>query len=102
MLSASVLGLGFILVELYNLAQFGMRPQEHAYASLIYTVFAFQLIHVAIAVLMSSFVVARSWRGFVTAERPMEVLVTVAFWRYVAVTWMVAFAVVYLFPLVAE
>lgn len=99
---AVVLGVLFIAMGVRNFDAFGVDFREHAYGSLIFTLFAFQFVHVAIAVLMAAFVIARVWRGFVDARRPMEVLVTVAFWRYVVVVWLVSFAAIYLFPLVAR
>jgi cytochrome c oxidase subunit I+III len=74
-------------------------PQTHAYASVVYAIVAFNLVHVAIAVLMAGFLCARVQRGYASAERVMEPRVVAAFWHYAVLQWVAGYVVVYLFPL---
>jgi cytochrome c oxidase subunit I+III len=76
-------------------------PQTHAYASVVYAIVAFSLVHLAIAVVMAGFLCARLQRGYASAARVMEPRVVAVFWHYAVLLWVAGYAVVYLFPLVS-
>ncbi len=98
MLAAAALGTGFIVVESWALAGPVGTPQAHAYASVVWTLAGFHMLHVAIAVLMSVFVAARARAGYVTAARPLEPRVVAGFWRYTVGIGLVAWVVIHVFP----
>jgi cytochrome c oxidase subunit I+III len=75
-------------------------PQAHAYASVVWMLAGFCLVHVAVAVLMVGFALARIRRGYVDASRPLEWRIASAFLHYALAQAAIAWAVVHLFPLV--
>ncbi|WP_081770027.1 cytochrome c oxidase subunit I [Luteimonas huabeiensis] len=97
-LAAAALGAAFVGAHAWALAGPVGAPQAHAYASVVWTLAGFQLVHVAIAALISLFVAARARAGFVRAERPLEARVAAGFWRYTVGIGAVAWIVIHLFP----
>jgi cytochrome c oxidase subunit I+III len=75
-------------------------PQAHAYASLVWMLVGFCVVHVAVAVLACGFVLARVACGYVDAARPLEWRVASAFLRYTLVQAAIGWGVVHLFPMV--
>jgi cytochrome c oxidase subunit I+III len=75
-------------------------PQAHAYASLVWMLVGFCVVHVAIAVLVCGFVLARVACGHVDATRPLEWRVASAFLRYTLAQAAIGWGVVHLFPMV--
>ncbi|QDH71125.1 cytochrome c oxidase subunit I [Marilutibacter alkalisoli] len=75
-------------------------PQAHAYASVVWILAGFAVVHVAIAALICGFVLARVACGHVDGARPLEWRVALAFLRYTLVQAAIAWAVVHLFPVV--
>jgi cytochrome c oxidase subunit I+III len=98
-IAAIVCALAWAIVHL--LAWPAAAPQTHAYASVVYAIVAFSLVHVAIAVLMAGFLCARVQRGYAGALRVMEPRVVAVFWHYAVLQWVVGYAVVYLLPLLS-
>ena len=97
-LAAAGLGAGFIAAHWAALAGPVGAPQVHAYASVVWTLAGFHLVHVAVAVLASLFVAARLRHGYVTAARPLEARVAAALWRYTVAQGLITWAVIHLFP----
>ncbi|MBA4142597.1 MAG: cytochrome c oxidase subunit I [Nitrosospira sp.] len=97
-LVALVLGFAFLVLQTLMLLDFDMRPQQHAYASLVYTIVGFHLVHIVIAMLMAGFVFFRSWFGYITVSRQLETRVSSIFWHYSVFQWLLGFGVIYLFP----
>ena len=98
LLAAAGLGAAFIGMEAWALAGPVGVPQAHAYASVVWTLAGFHMLHVAIAVLMSVFVAARARAGYVHAGRPLEPRVVAGFWRYTVGIGLVAWVVIHVFP----
>src|SRR5690606_8760383 len=96
-LAAALLGAGFIAAHWAALAAPVGPPQAHAYASVVWTLAGFHLVHVAVAALASLFVAARLRHGYVNAQRPLEARVATALWRYTVAQGLVAWAVIHLF-----
>ncbi|MDX1655596.1 MAG: cytochrome ubiquinol oxidase subunit I, partial [Candidatus Competibacteraceae bacterium] len=95
---AWLLGLGFLIIQVWVLWDYGIAPWEHAYASLVHTLTGFHLLHLLIALLMGGFVLVRSGFGYGGRHRPQELNVTLLFWNYTVLQGLVVFAVVHLFP----
>lgn len=74
------------------------RPQEHAYASLFYTITGFHGAHVAAGVLLLSYTLLRAARGHFTARDHVGVSVTALYWHFVDVVWLVIVISLYLSP----
>ena len=71
-LATAGLGVAFAITHWLALAGPVGAPQVHAYASVVWTLAGFHLVHVAVAVLASLFVAARLRHGYVNSTRPLE------------------------------
>ncbi|MEC4723119.1 cytochrome c oxidase subunit I [Noviherbaspirillum sp. CPCC 100848] len=90
----------FVALETFSLADI-MPATAHAYSAVVHTIVGFQFIHVAIAILLVCFTIARSHLGHVDARRPAVVRIASLFWHYTVLQWMTGFTVIHLFPLMA-
>jgi cytochrome c oxidase subunit I+III len=82
----------------WALWQGGVRPDLHAYGAASWTLFAWQGMHVAIALLMAGYTLARSLAGMLDVERRKTMDVTRLFWTYTAGQGAVGLALLHLFP----
>jgi cytochrome c oxidase subunit I+III len=62
----------------------GIRPQTHAYGAASFAIFSWQATHVAIALLMAGYTLARSLVGMLDRQRRLTIDNTMLFWTYVA------------------
>ena len=95
-----VLGVAFLLLQAREYADKlkHFRPQEHAYASLFYTITGFHGVHVAAGILLLGYTLLRAARGHFTAEEHVGVSVTSLYWHFVDVVWLVILTSLYLSP----
>src|SRR5690606_13842527 len=98
MVVAALAGAGFLWAQWQAVASGTSAPDEHAYASVVWTLAGFHAVHVAVAMLVGLFVAARGWSGYVGAERSLEQRIAAALWGYVAAQGIVAWGVNHLFP----
>src|ERR687898_791744 len=56
-------------VALHDLWQSGLRPSQHAYGAMVYTVRAYQGLHVAVLLVMACYLLARSMCGLLDPVR---------------------------------
>ncbi|MBX3725157.1 MAG: cytochrome c oxidase subunit I [Xanthomonadales bacterium] len=101
LLTAAVLGGGFLIAHGAALAAVVAAPQQHAYASVVWTLAGFHGVHVLVALLGSGFTWLRSRHGLVDAQRRLDARVAVALWRYTVGQGVVAWLVIHLFPRLA-
>jgi cytochrome c oxidase subunit I+III len=100
-LAGIVLAVGFMVAQAIALYTGDISATAHAYGALVYTITGFQFVHAAIAILLASFVLLRSYFGYIGNHRPIEPQVAALFWHYMVLQWMLGFAVIHLFPLLA-
>jgi cytochrome c oxidase subunit I+III len=98
---AALLGIAFIALQVTALYSSEVPAKEHAYGALLYTISGFQIVHVAVAVLMAGFALLRVRRGYLRADRPGEGKVVALFWQYTMLQWLLGFATIHVFPLFA-
>src|SRR5690606_28392519 len=98
LLLASVAGAAYVAAQALVLAWIAGDPTGHAYSSVVWTLAGFHWVHVAVTVLISAFVWARSAAGLVDAGKRLEPRIAAALWRYVAAQGLVAWAVIHVFP----
>lgn len=72
-----------------------VRPQAHAYGAVIYTMLAWQALHVVLLTLMAGYTLARSWAGLLNAERRSTFDNTRLMWHYTIAQGAAALAVMY-------
>jgi len=78
--------------------QTGLRPQAHAYGALVYTVLAYQGLHVVVLAIMTVYTLVRSWCGLLHPGRRVTFDNTRIFWHYMVGQGLVGIAAVELFP----
>ena len=99
---AAVLGAAFIAIQAWTLSSSGLLAREHAYAAFIYTLFGFSACHVAIAVLMALFRLARVLRAHPEAGCRGEARIIATFWLYVLAQWGICFVLIHIAPLLVR
>jgi cytochrome c oxidase subunit I+III len=62
----------------------GVQPQAHAYGAASFAIASWQAVHVAIALLMAGYTLARSLAGMLDGQRRLTMDNTRLFWLYVA------------------
>jgi cytochrome c oxidase subunit I+III len=98
LLLAMLLFLGGVAVDGGALWQGGVRPTLHSYGASSWALVAWQGMHVAVALLLAGYTLARSLSGKLNAERRQTIDVTRLFWIYTAGQGTVGLALLQLFP----
>jgi cytochrome c oxidase subunit I+III len=98
LLLASLLFAAGAAADGWALWQGGVRPTTHAYGAACWTLFAWQGFHVAVALLMSLYTLARSLAGKLDGQRRLTMDNTLLFWGYTAGQGMVGLALMHGFP----
>ena len=76
----------------------GVRPGAHAFGAASWAIAAWQIMHVAIALLMAGYVLARSLAGQLDAARRLSLDNTALFWGYTAGQGAIGLALLHGFP----
>jgi cytochrome c oxidase subunit I+III len=85
-------------IALHDLWQSGLRPSQHAYGAMVYTVLAYQGLHVAVLLVMACYLLARSVCGLLDAVRRASLDNVRLLWYYTVGQGLVALATIHLFP----
>ena len=80
----------------------GMDPTRHAYDATVWLLLAWTVAHLAAGALMQAYCIARRAAGRMTAVHDIDIRNVALYWHFVAVTVVVAVAVVAGFPLLAR
>ena len=75
-----------------------MDPTAHVYPATVWILAIWASLHGAIGVIMLLYCLARSLAGLLTARYDMELRNVVLYWHFVAITALVTFTVIGLFP----
>ena len=89
------LALGFRGLQI---ADFGPRWSDSAYASILWTITGFHFTHVVSAILGTAVVAVYAWRGFFTPARQLGVVVDTLYWYFVAGIFLPIYLVLYWAP----
>ncbi len=98
LMAAMVLFVAGVAADGWALWSGGLRPQLHAYGAASFAIFAWQGVHVAIALLMAAYTLARSLAGKLDGQRRLTMDNTSLFWTYVAAQGAVGLALLHGFP----
>ena len=95
-----LLGLGFLGLQAfeYQVKLREFTPATNAYGSLFYAITGFHGFHVAVGLLMISYVLVATLRGRISAERHLRVQVTAIYWHFVDAVWAAILLSIYLSP----
>jgi len=75
-----------------------MQPTAHVYPAIVWILVLWTLAHAAAGVVMQLYCLARSLAGRLTPEHDLDLRNAVLYWHFMAITAVIAFAVVGLFP----
>jgi cytochrome c oxidase subunit I len=79
----------------------GLDPAAHSYPAIVWVLVLWTAIHVTLGILMALYCIARSIARRLTREYDIDIQNVVLYWHFVAITVVVAIAVIALFPLAA-
>nr|MDQ2695397.1 cytochrome c oxidase subunit I [Pseudomonadota bacterium] len=88
-------------LQLLWLRDSGLEPTAHSYPAIIWALFVYHLLHVALALIMGPYLLARFWARRLEPGRDIDLRNTALFWHYTVIQGLVTLAVVVLFPLAA-
>jgi len=95
---AIVLGIIFIVVQLFEWKSKTFSIQSGSYGSLYFTVTGFHLMHVVVGLIILGAIFLWSAAGYFTPTRCTPVLVSSLYWHFVDVVWLFVFTSFYLAP----
>jgi cytochrome c oxidase subunit I+III len=95
---ATLLMLASFGIAFYDVWQTGLRPTEHAYGAVVYTILGYQGLHVVLLLVMACYVLARSFCGRLEPARRASFDNTMLIWSYTVGQGLVALATIHLFP----
>jgi cytochrome c oxidase subunit 3 len=95
LLVTMLLGAGFILGQVYEFSHIGFSIQDGAYAGVFLLTMGIHALHVAIGVLIFAVVHVRASLGLLSAQRHLSVELCALYWYFVALIWIVIFAILY-------
>ncbi|TIN03611.1 MAG: cytochrome c oxidase subunit I [Mesorhizobium sp.] len=94
----------FLLTLAASAAGFGgpwqhdMQPTAHVYPAIVWILVIWALAHAAVGSVMQLYCLARSLAGRLTREHDMELHNVALYWHFMAITAVITFAVIGLFP----
>ena len=78
--------------------QHEMAPTAHVYPAIVWILVIWTLVHAAAGGIMQLYCLARSFAGRLTREHDMEIRNVALYWHFMAITAVITFAVIGLFP----
>ncbi|HEY8310533.1 MAG TPA: cytochrome c oxidase subunit 3 [Gemmatimonadaceae bacterium] len=93
-----VLGGTFLAFQVYEYTTLEFHPQTDAYGSFFYLITGLHGAHVALGLLMLSYVLLRAFAGHFDSVRHSAVRNAILYWHFVDVVWLVVFTSLYLLP----
>lgn len=75
-----------------------MQPTVHVYPAIVWILVIWVLAHAAVGIVMQLYCLARSLAGRLTGEQDLEMHVVALYWHFLAITAVITFAVIGLFP----
>jgi len=95
---AILLGVVFLVVQLFEWKQKSFSLSSGSYGSLFFTITGFHMMHVIVGVLLMTVVFVWSAMGFYSARRHEPVSNAITYWHFVDVVWLAVFSTFYLSP----
>jgi cytochrome c oxidase subunit 3 len=95
LLVTMLLGAGFIIGQIIEFSSLGFSIRDGAYASIFLLTMGVHAFHVAVGVLIFAAVHLRASMGLLNAQRYLPVELCAIYWYFVALMWIVIFAILY-------
>ena len=93
-----VLGLVFLIVQLFEWKAKPYTMQTNSYGSLYYTITGFHMAHVTAGLIALLLVFVWCLAGYLDDRRHVPLLIGAAYWHFVDVVWLTVFFTFYLMP----
>jgi cytochrome c oxidase subunit 3 len=94
-LTTFLLGCAFLFIQINEYANIGFAPQDHAQATIFYSLTGLHGPHVYIGLLLLQIVTNRAFRGHYSPEEHRGVEVPGIYWHFVDIMWIVVYTTVY-------
>jgi cytochrome c oxidase subunit I+III len=78
-----------------------LHPTAHVYPAIVWTIYGYYLLHVALALVMGLYVLARFYAGHLAPGYDIDLRNTALFWYFTVFQGVLAMATIHLFPLVS-
>jgi cytochrome c oxidase subunit I+III len=95
---AALLGIAFLAIQCYELANLDFGYNDNSYASSFITLTGFHMAHLIAGVLIVAFMVIRAIAGHFTPEHHVGIEVTALYWHFVDVVWIAVFLTLHISP----
>jgi cytochrome c oxidase subunit III len=94
-LTTFLMGAAFLFIQINEYANIGFAPQDHAQATIFYSLTGLHGCHVFIGLCLLLFVTIRAFRGHYTPEEHRGVEVPGIYWHFVDIMWIIVYTTVY-------
>ena len=96
MLMTFLLGAAFLFIQINEYANIGFAPQDHAQATIFYSLTGLHGAHVFIGLTLLLIVTIRAFRGHFSPEEHRGVEVPGIYWHFVDIMWIIVYTTVYI------
>jgi cytochrome c oxidase subunit 3 len=95
MLATFLLGLTFLFIQINEYIHIGFAPQDHAQATVFFSLTGLHGAHVTIGLALLGMVTVRAFRGHFSPEDHHGVEIPGIYWHFVDVMWIVVYTTIY-------
>ena len=96
MFSTFMLGATFLFVQINEYVHIGFAPQDHAQATVFFSLTGLHGAHVTIGLILLGMVTIRAFRGHFSPEHHHGVEVPGIYWHFVDIMWVVVYTTIYI------
>ena len=96
MAATFLLGLTFLFIQINEYVHIGFAPQDHAQATVFFSLTGLHGAHVTIGLILLGMVTVRSFKGHYSPDSYLGMEVPGIYWHFVDVMWIVVFLTVYI------
>jgi cytochrome c oxidase subunit III len=94
-LTTFLMGAAFLFIQINEYANIGFAPQDHAQATIFYSLTGLHGCHVFIGLCLLLFVTIRAFRGHYSPENHRGVEIPGIYWHFVDIMWIIVYTTVY-------
>jgi cytochrome c oxidase subunit 3 len=95
MAATFLLGLTFLFIQINEYVHIGFAPQDHAQATIFFSLTGLHGAHVTIGLILLGMVTIRAFRGHFSPEEHHGVEIPGIYWHFVDVMWIVVYCTIY-------
>jgi cytochrome c oxidase subunit 3 len=95
MAATFLLGLTFLFIQINEYVHIGFAPQDHAQATVFFSLTGLHGAHVTIGLILLGMVTIRAFRGHFSPEHHHGVEIPGIYWHFVDVMWIVVYTTIY-------